>query len=126
LGDESDFSLVFDYLLMPILDIDSVNDLELQKKQRNRLYHLVKTNALAIEQLLKTAGYTCFFAELEAFHSGNPSYQSRNRPQLIGDNTKQAKAHARMMEYLTQLFITPRSGALPSSFFIFFKWWFLC
>lgn len=113
LGDENDWNLVCDYLLMPIFDLDSINDLELTDKQRNRLYHLMKTNALAIEQLLRTTGYTCFFAELEAFLGGNPSYQSRNRPQLIGDDTKQAKAHARLMEYLTQLFCPTEGRKLP-------------
>jgi len=113
LGNESDWNLLCDYLLMPIFSLDSINDLKLTSKQRGRLYHLMKTNALAIKKLLRTTGYSCFFAELEVFRCGNPSYQSRHRPQLIGDDTKQAKAHSRLMEYLTQLFCPTERRKLP-------------
>jgi len=112
-GNEGDWQLLCDYLLMPILDVDSINDMPITDKQRHRLYYLLKQNATPLRQLLRTIGYSCFFAELSAFHCGNPSYQSRHRPMLIGDDTKQAKPEAKLMEYLSSLFCPTEGRKLP-------------
>ena len=40
-------------------------------------------------------------------------YQSRYRPHVIGDDTKQAKATAKCMEYLTRLFCPSTGKKLP-------------
>jgi hypothetical protein len=112
-GNSGDWKLLCNYLLMPILDVDSINDMQITDKQRNRLYHLLKKNAAPLRQLLQTIGYSCFFTELESFHGGNPSYQSRHRPMLIGDDTKQAKPEAKLMEYLSLLFCPTEGRKLP-------------
>jgi hypothetical protein len=112
-GNDDDWKLLCDYLKMPILDVESINDMQITQKQRNRLYYLLKRNAIPLGKLLRTIGYECFFAELLAFHQGNPSYQSLNRPLLIGDDTKQAKPEAKLMEYLTFLFCPAEGKKLP-------------
>ena len=112
-GDASDWKLICQYLLMPLLDVNSVRELVVSKKKRNRLYEILRANSEAFSQLLRDVGYDCFFAEVEAFQQGNPSYQSRHRPHVIGDDTKQAKATARCMEYLTRLFCPSNGRSLP-------------
>lgn len=112
-GNESDFKLIYQYFLMPIFDVSSPHDLEISQQQRDRLYYLLKTHSEALSKLLRTLGYECFFAELDAFHAGNASYQSRHRPQVIGDDTKQAKGSACVMEYLAELFCPAEGKKLP-------------
>ncbi len=112
-GDASDWELICQYLLMPLLDVNSVRELVTSKKKRNRLYEILRANSEAFSQLLRDVGYDCFFAEVEAFQQGNPSYQSRHRPHVIGDDTKQAKATAKCMEYLTRLFCPSNGRSLP-------------
>lgn len=112
-GDANDWELICQYLLMPLLDVNSVHDLVTSKKKRNRLYEILRANSEAFSQLLRDVGYDCFFAEVEAFQQGNPSYQSRYRPHVIGDDTKQAKATAKCMEYLTRLFCPSNGRSLP-------------
>ncbi len=112
-GDASDWKLICQYLLMPLLDVNSVRELVVSKKKRNRLYEILRANSEAFSQLLRHVGYDCFFAEVEDFQQGNPSYQSRHRPHVIGDDTKQAKATARCMEYLTRLFCPSNGRSLP-------------
>ena len=112
-GDASDWKLICQYLLMPLLDVNSVRELVISRKKRNRLYEILRTNSEAFSQLLRDVGYDCFFAEVEAFQQGNPSYQSRYRPHVIGDDTKQAKTTAKCMEYLTRLFCPSNGRTLP-------------
>lgn len=112
-GDASGWELICQYLLMPLLDVNSVHDLVTSKKKRNRLYEILRANSEAFSQLLREVGYDCFFAEVEAFQQGNPSYQSRYRPHVIGDDTKQAKATGKCMEYLTRLFCPSNGRSLP-------------
>jgi len=111
-GDASDWKLVCQYLLMPLLDVNSVRELVISKKKRNRLYEILRANSEAFSQLLRDVGYDCFFAEVEAFLEGDPSYQSRYRPHVIGDDTKQAKTTAKCMEYLTSLSSRTRGTVL--------------
>jgi hypothetical protein len=112
-GDASDWELIYQYLLMPLFDIDSAHDLSISQQERNRLYNILRVNSEAFSQLLRNVAYDCFFAEVEAFQQGTPSYQSRYRPHVIGDDTKQAKATARCMEYLTRLFCPSNGKKLP-------------
>ncbi len=63
--------------------------------------------------MLRSVGYDCFFAEVEAFQNGDASNRSRYRPHVIGDDTKQAKATAKCMEYLTELFCPTHKKKLP-------------
>jgi hypothetical protein len=98
---------------MPLLDINSVYELAISRKKRDRLYDILRVNSEAFSELLRNVAYDCFFAEVEAFQEGNPSYQSRYRPHVIGDDTKQAKATARCMEYLTKLFCPSNGKKLP-------------
>lgn len=112
-GDESDWKLICQYLLMPLLDINSVRELAISRKKRNRLYEILRANSEALSELLRDVAYDRFFAEVEAFQEGNPSYQSRYRPHVIGDDTKQAKTTARCMEYLTKLFCPSNGKKLP-------------
>jgi len=112
-GDASDWKLICQYLLMPLLDINSVRELVISKKKRNRLYDILRVNSEAFSELLRNVAYDCFFAEVEAFQEGNPSYQSRYRLHVIGDDTKQAKTTARCMEYLTKLFCPSNGKKLP-------------
>ncbi len=112
-GDTSEWKLICQYLLMPLLDVNSVRELVTSKKKRNRLYEVLRANSESFSQLLREVGYDCFFAEVEAFQQGNPSYQSRYRPHVIGDDTKQAKATAKCMEYLTRLFCPSTGRSLP-------------
>ena len=99
-GDASDWKLICQYLLMPLLDVDSVRELVVSKKKRNRLYEILRANSEAFSQLLRDVGYDCFFAEVEAFQQGDPSCRSRYRPHVIGDDTKQAKATAKCFQFL--------------------------
>ena len=112
-GDAKDWELIYQYLLMPLFDIDSAHDLSISQQERNRLYNILRTNSEAFSQMLRSVAYDCFFAEVEAFQQGNPSYQSRYRPNVIGDDTKQAKATAKCMEYLTKLFCPCNGKKLP-------------
>ena len=112
-GDAKDWELIYQYLLMPLFDIDSAHDLSISQQERNRLYNILRTNSEAFSQMLRSVAYDCFFVEVEAFQQGNPSYQSRYRPNVIGDDTKQAKANAKCMEYLTKLFCPSNGKKLP-------------
>jgi hypothetical protein len=112
-GDTRDWELIYQYLLMPLFDIDSAHELSISQQERNRLYNILRINSEAFSQLMRSVAYDCFFAEVEAFHQGNPSYQSRYRPNVIGDDTKQAKATAKCMEYLTRLFCPSNGKKLP-------------
>ncbi|MHA2303610.1 MAG: transposase [Candidatus Thorarchaeota archaeon] len=77
------------------------------------MYEILRTNSEAFSQLLCDVGYDCFFAKVEAFLEGDPSYRSRYRPHIIGDDTKQAKTTAKCMEYLTRLFCPSNGRTLP-------------
>ena len=112
-GDAKDWELIYQYLLMPLFDIDSAHDLSISQQERNRLYNILRTNSEAFSQMLRSVAYDCFFVEVEGFQQGNPSYQSRYRPNVIGDDTKQAKANAKCMEYLTKLFCPSNGKKLP-------------
>jgi hypothetical protein len=112
-GDAGDWELIHQYLLMPLFDIDSPHELSISQRERNQLYKILRTNSDAFSQLLRNVAYDCFFTEVEAFQQVNPSYQSRYRPHVIGDDTKQAKASAKCMEYLTKLFCPSNGKKLP-------------
>ncbi len=112
-GDASDWKLICQYLLMPLFDIDSPHELSISQQERDHLYHILRVNSEAFSELLRSVAYDCFFAEVEAYQNGNPSYRSRYRPHIIGDDTKQAKATAKCMEYLTKLFCPSNGKKLP-------------
>ena len=112
-GDPQDWNLLYHYLLMPLFDINSIDELSLSQKQKTRLYSVVRNNCEPLKQLLREVGYDCFFAQVEAYHQGSPSFRSRYRPHLIGDDTKAAKATASCMECLKELFCPTEGRKLP-------------
>ena len=67
-----------------------------------------------LEKVLTQVGYELFFAEVEAFENASACDRSRDRPHLIGDDTKVAKTHVCCMEYLTELFCPAEGLKLPT------------
>ena len=103
-GNIKDWQLLNQYLLMPLFDVNSTNELKISQKEKNRLYTVLRNNCQPLRELLRCVGYDCFFAEVIAYHNGNASYRNRYRPHLIGDDTKIAKSTATCMECLKELF----------------------
>ena len=69
-GDDTDWQLIYDYLLMPIFDIDSVLELQLPQQKRDRLYYLLQQHATAFGDMLSVIGYDLFFEQVIAFQAG--------------------------------------------------------
>ncbi len=112
-GNIKDWQLLNEYLLMPLFDVNSTNELKISQKSKNRLYTVLRNNCHPLRELLRCVGYDCFFAEVQAYHNGNASYRSRYRPHLIGDDTKTAKSTATCMECLKELFCPTEGRKLP-------------
>ena len=99
---------------MPLFDIHLIRELAISTKERNRLYWLMSQKYRPLEKVLTQVGYELFFAEVEAFESALTCDRSRDRPHLIGDDTKVANTHACCMEYLTELFYPAEGLKLPT------------
>ena len=110
----SDWTLIAKYLLMPLFDVNSIHELAIPARDRNRLYWLMSQKHHFLEKVLTQVGYELFFAEVRAFSGASPCDRSRYRPHLIGDDTKVAKTHSCCMEYLTELFCPAEGVKLPA------------
>lgn len=111
---DTDWSLIEKYLLMPLFDVNSIFELEISAYERNRLYYLMSQKSQFLAQLLTQVGYELFFAEVDAFGCASACDRSRYRPHLIADDTKVAKADSSCMEYLTDLFCPVEGVKLPA------------
>ena len=79
---DRDWSLIEQYLLMPIFDVNSIHDLDISAADKNRLYFLMSQKSQPIAELLTQVGYELFFAEVESFGSASACDRSRYRPHL--------------------------------------------
>jgi len=92
------------FILLPFLEEDSLNELsEKYGQQLRKLYPVLIHYPHAFENLLQLLAFPIFFEELNKFSQGNESYQSRHRPMIIVDDTKNEKS-GKTMEFLHRLF----------------------
>jgi len=92
------------FILLPFLPEDTLNDLsDKHGKELRRLYQILVKYPHSFEKLVSLLAIPLFFELLEEFYDANESQQSRNRIQLIVDDTKSEK-FGHCMEFIHKLF----------------------
>ncbi len=77
------------FILLPFLPEDTLNELsDKHGKELRRLYQILVKHPDSFEKLVSLLAIPLFFELLEEFNNSNESKQSRNRIQLIVDDTK--------------------------------------
>ena len=98
---------------------DTLNELsDKHGKELRRLYQILVKYPNKFERLVNLLAVPLFFELLEEFYNGNESKQSRNRIQLIVDDTKSEK-YGHCMEFIHKLFDSSKKRYIMGYNYVF-------
>jgi len=107
------------FILLPFLPEDTLNELaDKHGIELRRLYQILVQYPQSFEKLVSLLAIPLFFELLEDFDNSNDSKQSRNRIQLIVDDTKSEK-YGHCMEFIHKLFDSGKKQYIKGYNYVF-------
>lgn len=107
------------FILLPFLPEDTLNELsEKHGKEGQSLYQILVKHPDSFEKLVNDLAAPLFFELLEEFYNGSVRSQSRNRIQLIVDDTFSPK-FGHCMEFIHKLFVSSKKRYIMGYNYVF-------